>query len=280
MKEVWKSINGEEHYQVSDHGRVRSLDRIDSLGRKQKGRILKNTLTKQGYLQVAISGRTHQVGKLVLETFVGERPKKHLVHYADGDLQNVHLDNLSWSIEPTRTRPVNEKCIAPSCVSEPRNLSADYCEMHYYRLRRNGTLDTVAPYVPETECWAEGCANPAFKTNGLCRNCHLRRERNGTFAHHGKGELHPFWLTDDKATYTAVHHRIRELRGSAKEYQCADCGNQAKHWSYNHDDPNERRELVGKYTLAFSTDLTCYSPRCVRCHKKHDMELVMARHGA
>ena len=41
MQETWKDIQGYEgFYQVSNVGRVRSVDRIDSRGHKRKGKIL------------------------------------------------------------------------------------------------------------------------------------------------------------------------------------------------------------------------------------------------
>ena len=57
MKEVWKDIpEFEGYYQVSNLGRVRSLDRIIRDGRnKFKGSIMKLTLDKKGYLRVRFS---------------------------------------------------------------------------------------------------------------------------------------------------------------------------------------------------------------------------------
>ena len=42
MEEIWKDIEGYEGlYQVSNLGRVRSLDRVDSKGRHKCGQIMK-----------------------------------------------------------------------------------------------------------------------------------------------------------------------------------------------------------------------------------------------
>ena len=280
MEEQWRNVKQSEIYQVSNLGRARSLGHKDSLGRTHKGKILKNTVTKQGYVQVGISARTYMVGSLVLTTFVGDRPPGHLVKYKDGNLQNLHLDNILWSKEITQKPEPNTTCKALGCTNNPRSSSADYCEMHYYRLRRNGTLDIVSPRVKDAICWAEGCERKAQRTDGLCRNCHLRYERNGSFAHHRKGELHSSWLDDDEVTYAAIHLRLRHRRGSAGNYKCVDCGSTANHWSYDHNDPGEKSELIKTYEVLFSSNLDCYSPRCVQCHKRYDMQIIRGRRGA
>lgn len=53
--EEWKDIKGYEGiYQVSDLGRVRSLDRLSANRRKLKGKILKLFKKPDGYLQVGL----------------------------------------------------------------------------------------------------------------------------------------------------------------------------------------------------------------------------------
>jgi hypothetical protein len=88
------------------------------------------------------------------------------------------------------------------------------------------------------------------------------------------GDVVARWTGDD-ATYMAVHQRLRIRRGSAKLHKCVDCGLDAKQWSYEHNDPNEKSSELGPY----STDLNYYSPRCISCHKKFDLE-VIRRGGA
>ena len=55
MEEIWKDIEDYEGYQVSNFGRVRSLDRYDSRGWWIKGCILKLIMDKKGYLNVGLS---------------------------------------------------------------------------------------------------------------------------------------------------------------------------------------------------------------------------------
>jgi len=83
LRERWRDIRGYEgSYQVSDQGRIRSLDRIDGQGRNWKGRILrpKGRRNGKGYLNVCLSGgsKAHkeyrEIHRLVLETFRGPCP--------------------------------------------------------------------------------------------------------------------------------------------------------------------------------------------------------------
>ena len=74
MKEIWKDIEDYEGYQVSNFGRVRSLDRYDGRGWWIKGRILKPIMDKKGYLTVGLSKnnqrKTFKVHRLVALHFI------------------------------------------------------------------------------------------------------------------------------------------------------------------------------------------------------------------
>ena len=105
MSEVWKDIpDFEGFYQVSNVGRVRSVDRVvtdkDGIMRKHKGRVLKVHLNTSGYEQVGLyNGNRYvkSVHRLVLETFKPHVNMKDLeVNHMDGDKLNNHLTNLEW----------------------------------------------------------------------------------------------------------------------------------------------------------------------------------------
>ena len=120
--EIWKDVPGYEgRYQVSNVGRVKSLDRIvcqvNRWGTISKnrlpGRIRKLTPTagrdNQDYLGVALrkqgkKTRLFLVHRLVLETFVGRCPKGKVCCHADGDSKNNRVENLRWG-----TRSENEQ---------------------------------------------------------------------------------------------------------------------------------------------------------------------------
>ena len=104
--EQWKPVNGYEGiYEVSSHGRVRSVDRTvtrsDGKVHRYKGKVLSAGLSKRGgYPLVSLyaqgKNQSHYVHSLVAETFIGSRPEgTHVCHY-DGDPTNNHVDNLRY----------------------------------------------------------------------------------------------------------------------------------------------------------------------------------------
>lgn len=78
----------------------------------------------------------------------------------------------------------------------------------------------------------------------------------------------------DIVGYHAAHVRCTSDRGAIATHNCVDCGSQAKHWSYNHDDPNEMLGTSGvsDQLIPYSLNPWHYSPRCVPCHKRFDLD--------
>lgn len=80
---------------------------------------------------------------------------------------------------------------------------------------------------------------------------------------------------DPHPTYATAHQRVRDLHGAPSTHQCIDCGHTASHWSYNHDDPDELYvEGLSAHPLAYSNKPSSYSPRCVPCHKRFDLDYI------
>lgn len=105
MKEIWKSIEGYEgYYEVSNYGRVRSVDRIVEYSNgylaKHKGRILKGESDKRGYKRVRLSkndkSKKFQVHRLVAIAFIPNPENKPFVNHIDETTFNNHVDNLEW----------------------------------------------------------------------------------------------------------------------------------------------------------------------------------------
>lgn len=104
--ELWKPIKGYEgFYEVSNTGKVRSLDREIKVfhgSYVMKGRELKPSFGSSGYLQVGLSkfGKTKifMIHRIVAKTFVdNDNTKcKIAVNHIDGDKTNNNSDNLEW----------------------------------------------------------------------------------------------------------------------------------------------------------------------------------------
>jgi hypothetical protein len=109
--ERWLPVVGFEGYlEVSDRGRVRSLDRVVYLEnrgrggpgyRKHTGKILKQARHPRGYRYISISGGGIQrpnakVHHLVLEAFIGPRPPGMVGCHNNDIPDDNRVENLRW----------------------------------------------------------------------------------------------------------------------------------------------------------------------------------------
>ena len=99
--EEWKPIEGYEGlYEISNFGRVKSIDRIGHGGRKLKGRILKQAKNNCGYLVIDLDkhGKRKQfrVHRLVASAFIPNPNNYPIINHKDENKLNNHVNNLEW----------------------------------------------------------------------------------------------------------------------------------------------------------------------------------------
>ena len=100
--EIWKDIKGYEgYYQVSNLGNVKSLSRVDSIGRPLKEKSLKGSLDVFGYLCFDFrknnKRKIFKVHQLVAVAFLGHKINGYkglIVDHIDNDKLNNKLENL------------------------------------------------------------------------------------------------------------------------------------------------------------------------------------------
>lgn len=104
--EEWRAIPGfEGRYEISDQGRVRSLDRIVRrfqygkwADQPVRGRLLKQSRAKSGHMVLMLGRRSGivLVHRLVLEAFSGPPPPGCECCHNNGDSTDNRIKNLRW----------------------------------------------------------------------------------------------------------------------------------------------------------------------------------------
>lgn len=111
MLEKWKDINGYRGmYQVSNKGRVKSLERRVECGKGYRdlhSKILKPN-NSDGYLFVVLhkgnKRKQYYIHRLVALHFIDNTKNKPTINHIDGDKKNNKLVNLEWSSYSENTR--------------------------------------------------------------------------------------------------------------------------------------------------------------------------------
>lgn len=143
--EQWKPVVGYEGlYEVSDQGRVRSLDRIcrdkNGLAKKFKGKILVNIKKINTYGEYYIvrlprKGGGHvnaYVAHLVLEAFGSSRPSGMQCCHCDGNSLNNTAINLRWATPADNTK---DKYLHGSILWGSKNHRAKLNEQQVIEIR-------------------------------------------------------------------------------------------------------------------------------------------------
>ena len=103
--ERWLPVVGYEGmYEVSDQGRVRSLDRVDAIGRRCRGRLRATPPAgRRGYPRVSltVSGRNRYayVHDLVAMAFIGPKPDGQVTRHRNDVATDNRVENLQYGTQ-------------------------------------------------------------------------------------------------------------------------------------------------------------------------------------
>lgn len=98
--EEWRRIIGHPNHEVSNLGRIRSLDHVVSdKGRPshRKGKVFHLTAGKNGYIRVIIEKRCYNVHRLVAKAFIPQPHECNVVNHLNGNKTDNRAVNLEWT---------------------------------------------------------------------------------------------------------------------------------------------------------------------------------------
>lgn len=100
--EIWKDIQGYEgSYQVSNLGRVKSIERVTKEGNHRSEKQMKLQKTKRGYLTVILTKdgnpKIHLVHRLVGIAFIPNPTGKEQINHINEQKEDNRVENLEWS---------------------------------------------------------------------------------------------------------------------------------------------------------------------------------------
>lgn len=130
--EIWKDIKGFEGlYQISNQGRLRSLDRpvkqrSNSIQVK-KGKLIIQSKNHKGYPLANMSKENKRYSRathrLVAEAFIPNPENKPQINHIDGNKENNYVDNLEWLTAKENTKHAMENGLMKPCFNNAKKAS-------------------------------------------------------------------------------------------------------------------------------------------------------------
>lgn len=176
MQEIWKPINGYVNYEISNIGRVRSLDHvcIDTMGRviHKKGQLLKIhvQIGADGYAQSMVEiykdKKMHRliVARLVAKAFIPNPDNPPQVNHKDENSLNNRVDNLEWCTAAYNVTYGGRSERGAKSKSRPVNVYNS--EMKLIDTQPSGVAASIKYNVSRSSI-SDCCHNKRASVNGL-----------------------------------------------------------------------------------------------------------------
>lgn len=129
QEEIWKPVVGyEDYYEVSNHGRVRSLN-YNKTGQKK---LLRPSKTTNGRMQVIlcfVGTKKHKlIHRLVAEAFIPNPENKPCIDHLDTNALNNYADNLRWcTLSENNLNPITRQRLSIAGVIKAKNQWSSGC---------------------------------------------------------------------------------------------------------------------------------------------------------
>lgn len=153
MMEIWKDIKGYEGlYQVSNLGRVKSLERIVNFGNQQrivKEKILSPRDNGNGYKTVCLQSKYFYIHRLVAQTFIPNPDNKPQVDHIDTNKSNNCVDNLRWATHSENMNNPATKTKRTKSDEEKRERRKRYAQREDVKLRERERVKKDRKLNPE-----------------------------------------------------------------------------------------------------------------------------------
>jgi hypothetical protein len=156
MEEIWKPVPGYEgKYEVSNMGRVWSLARITSLG-KRGGLFCRFVDNGKGYKAVGLhkegENRKFYIHRIVVEAHFGPIPEGMEVNHKDGDKSNNRLDNLELLSHSQNLKHAFDTGLHPGHEPENKRTVAAYCSCSGDRLAEFSSIMEASLFAKTKAC--------------------------------------------------------------------------------------------------------------------------------
>lgn len=122
INEIWKNIEDNDNYMISNLGRVKSMERTVSFGwskRTIKSRILKPKDNGNGYKLVRIGNKYLYIHRLTATHFIPNPDNLQEIDHINGNKTDNRVENLRWVTHKDNMNNPITKHKMNSCKKKP-----------------------------------------------------------------------------------------------------------------------------------------------------------------